>query len=146
MNDLLGSEAAHRAIEDVSGMAASLKSSLKPGGSLHASMQNLESFSSMLAEQEDEIAAMTSHLSAVSEALDSAGLDQLSRELVATTAEFRTLMAQLNSGEGSLGKLIYSDTLYFHMENLVADLDSLVLDLSENPGKYVHFSLFGKSQ
>ena len=146
MNDLLGSEAAHEALEDISDMSASLKSSLEPGGSIHASIQNLESFSSMLAGQEDEIAAMTSHLSAVSEALDSAGIDQLSQELVATTAEFRSLMTHLNSGEGSLGKMIYSDTLYFHLENLVADLDSLVLDLGENPGKYVHFSLFGKSQ
>ena len=146
MHDLLGSEAANEALKDVSDITSSLKSSLEPGGSLHASIQNLESFSSMLAQQEDEIASMTSHLSAVSEALDSAGIDQISRELVATTAEFRTLMAQLNSGEGSLGKLIYSDTLYFHLENLVADMDSLVLDLSENPGKYVHFSLFGKSQ
>jgi phospholipid/cholesterol/gamma-HCH transport system substrate-binding protein len=146
MNGLLGSEAAREALEDISYMSASLKSSLEPGGSIHASIQNLESFSSMLAGQEDEIASMTSHLSAVSEALDSAGIDQLTQELVATTAEFRSLMTQLNSGEGSLGKLIYSDTLYFHLENLVADLDSLVLDLGENPGKYVHFSLFGKSQ
>jgi phospholipid/cholesterol/gamma-HCH transport system substrate-binding protein len=146
MKDLLGSEAANEALQDVSDITASLRSSLEPGGSLHASIQNLESFSSLLAGQEDEIASMTSHLSAVSEALDSAGIDQISRELVATAAEFRSLMSQLNSGEGSLGKLIYSDTLYDHLENLVADLDSLVLDLSENPGKYVHFSLFGKSQ
>jgi phospholipid/cholesterol/gamma-HCH transport system substrate-binding protein len=146
MNDLLDSGAANEVLVHVSDMAGSLSSSLEPGGSLHASFENLESFSSMLAEQEDEIASMTSNLNAVSEALDGAEIDQLSRELTATTREFRSLMEQINSGKGSAGKLIYSDTLYYHLENLVSDLDSLVLDLNENPGKYVHFSLFGKSQ
>jgi phospholipid/cholesterol/gamma-HCH transport system substrate-binding protein len=146
MNDLLDSGAANEVLVHVSDMASSLSSSLEPGGSLHASFENLESFSSMLAEQEDEIASMTSNLNAVSEALDDAEIDQLSQELTATTREFRSLMEQINSGKGSAGKLIYSDTLYYHLENLVSDLDSLVLDLNENPGKYVHFSLFGKSQ
>jgi len=146
MNDLVDSGAANELLVHISDMAASLESSLEPGGSLHASFQNLESFTSMLADQKDEIASMTSNLNAVSEALDSAEIDQLTQELVATTREFRTLMEQLNSGKGSAGKLIYSDTLYYHLENLVSDLDSLVLDLNENPGKYVHFSLFGKSQ
>jgi phospholipid/cholesterol/gamma-HCH transport system substrate-binding protein len=146
MNDLLGSEAAHSSLEHISDIAGSLQSALEPGGSLYESFSNLASFSSMLASQEDEIASMTTHLNAVSEALDSAGIDKLTQELVATTGEFRLLLEQLNSGEGSAGKLLYSDTLYYHLENLVANLDSLVLDLNENPRKYVHFSLFGKSK
>ena len=86
----------------------------------------------MLAAQEEEIASMTSHLNSVSEALDSAGFDKVSQELVATTGQFRLLLEQINSGEGTAGKLIYSDTLYYHLENLISDLDSLIIDLNEN--------------
>ena len=100
----------------------------------------------MLAAQEEEISSMTSHLNSVSAALDSAGLDKLSQELLATNGQFRILLDHINSGEGSVGKLIYSDTLYYHLNNLVSDLDSLIVDLNENPKKYVHLSLFGKSQ
>jgi phospholipid/cholesterol/gamma-HCH transport system substrate-binding protein len=53
-------------------------------------------------------------------------------------------MTQLNSGEGSMGKLLYSDTLYAQLQNLVVDLDSLIVDLNENPKDYVRFSVFGK--
>jgi len=146
MNDLLNSDASQNTLVHISDISALLKSSLEPGGSLHASFENLESFSSMLADQEDEIASMTSHLNSVSEALDSAGIDKVTQELLATTEQFRLLLEQINSGEGTAGKLIYSDTLYYHLENLVSDLDSLIVDLNENPQDYVHISLFGKSQ
>jgi phospholipid/cholesterol/gamma-HCH transport system substrate-binding protein len=146
MGDLLSSDASHNTLEHISDISAALLISLEPGGSLYESFSNLESFSSMLAVQEDEIASMTSHLNSVSEALDSAGIDQVTQELMATTGQFRLLLEQINSGEGTAGKLIYSDTLYYHLENLVSDLDSLIIDLKENPQDYVHISLFGKSQ
>jgi phospholipid/cholesterol/gamma-HCH transport system substrate-binding protein len=76
--------------------------------------------------------------------LDSAGIDEIAEELKTTSVEVNKLMGQINSGEGSMGKLIYSDSLYSNLKNLVADLDSLVIDLEENPKDYVHFSLFGK--
>ena len=100
----------------------------------------------MLSEQEETFASMTSNLNSVSQALDSARVDLLSQELTAATQQFKTLMTQLNSGEGTLGRLFYSDSLYLHLDQLVTDLDSLIVDLNENPKKYVHFSLFGKSQ
>ena len=146
MDDLLGSEASHNTLEHMSDISALLLRSLEPGGSLHESFNNFESFSSMLASQEDEITSMTSHLNSVSEALDSAGIDKVTQELLATTKQFKLLLEQLNSGEGTVGKLIYSDTLYYHLENLVSDLDSLVIDLNKNPQDYVHISLFGKSR
>ena len=146
LDAMLRSDASQNTMEHLSAISESLKTSLAPGGSLYQSFNNLESFSSMLAAQEDEIASMTSHLKSVSEALDSAGIDRLTEELVSATVQFKLLLEQLNSGEGTAGKLLYSDTLYYHLENLVSDLDSLVIDLNKNPQDYVRFSLFGNSQ
>ena len=42
--------------------------------------------------------------------------------------------------------LINNDSLYNNLNNLAADLDSLVIDFNENPKRYVHFSLFGKKE
>ena len=50
----------------------------------------------------------------------------------------------MNEGKGTIGKLIYEDSLYQHIGQLIADLDSLVTDLTNNPKKYVSFSLIGK--
>ena len=146
LDSLLGSTATQQSLEQLSDITASLKSSLQPGGSLHESFNHLESVSSMLAGQEDELTSMIAHLESVSQALDSAGIDLLTRELTATAGQFNLLLEQVNSGEGTAGKLIYSDSLYRHLVFLVSDLDSLIVDLNENPKNYVHFSLFGKSQ
>lgn len=144
LDRLLDSDSPADLLEDLSDISSSLSSSLNPGGALYESFHNLASFTEMLESQEDEIASMAGHLNSISESLDSAGIEDIAKELKAASGAFTQLLEQVNSGEGSMGKLIYSDTLYMHLENLVADLDSLVVDLKENPQDYVRFSLFGK--
>jgi len=144
LDKLIESEATSEALLDLAEISASLSASLKPGGALHESFNNLESFSSMLESQEDEFESMAGHLNSISESIDSAGIDRIAEELIAASGAFTQLMEQLNSGKGSMGKLFYSDTLYVQLQNLVSNLDSLIIDLNENPKDYVHFSLFGK--
>lgn len=144
IDGLLESEATTGTLEDLRNITASLSSSLNPGGALYTSFNNLEAFSSMLDSQEEEFKTMIGRLNSISESLDSAGIDQLAGELQTAAGAFNHLLNQLNSGEGSMGKLLYSDSLYAQLQNLVVSLDSLVTDLSENPQDYVHFSLFGK--
>jgi phospholipid/cholesterol/gamma-HCH transport system substrate-binding protein len=144
LDKLLDSEAPAEAMEDIAEISASLSTSLSAGGSLYESFNNLESFTSMLESQEDELKSMTGHLNSISEAVDSAGIDRIAQELILASGAFTKLMDQLNSGEGSMGKLFYSDSLYTQLLYLVSDLDSLIVDLNENPKDYVRFSVFGK--
>ena len=144
IDGFLNKDVTGEVLKNLSSVSASLSASLVPGGSLYESFENLESFSSMLEAQEDEIASMSTHLNSISEAVDSAGIQMIADGLTAAAAEFTQLMEQVNSGEGSAGKLIYSDSLYTQLLYLVSNLDSLVNDLNENPQDYVRFSLFGK--
>lgn len=50
----------------------------------------------------------------------------------------------LTNEEGTLGKLLYDNDLYTHIDATVVSVDSLVSDLKQNPKRYVHFSLFGR--
>ncbi len=144
IDKLLESEAPLETLQDLSAISASLSSSLNKGGALYESFQNLESFTTMLEAQEDEIKSMTGHLNSISETIDSAGIDRIAEELMAASGAFTQLMEQLNSGEGSMGELIYSDSLYGQLQSLVGNLDSLIVDMKDNPKDYVRFSLFGK--
>lgn len=56
----------------------------------------------------------------------------------------RSFIERLNSNEGTLGKLMSNDSLYNTMNQTMADLDSLFIDLRYNPKRYMHFSVFGK--
>ncbi len=146
IDTLLISEATVEMVQNLSDISKSIASTLEPGGSLNQSLSNLESFTSLLKDQEENVASLTGNLNSLSESLDSAGLDKLSMELLSVTEQLNQLLLQINSGEGSAGKLIYSDSLYANLEILITDLDTLINDLTENPGDYVHISVFGKSK
>ncbi|MDO4191577.1 MAG: MlaD family protein, partial [Bacteroidales bacterium] len=49
----------------------------------------------------------------------------------------------LNNTEGTVGALINDRTLYNKITATINDADKLVIDLKENPKRYVHFSLWG---
>ena len=146
MNNVLSQDALSQIIENLADLTSSLKSSLASGGSLNESLRNLESFTAVLEDEKDEMASLIRNLNTVSESLNRAGLDSLSAEMTSVFSQLDILMGQINSGEGSAGKLIYSDSLYQSINVLVADLDSLVRDLKENPKDYVQVSVFGKSK
>lgn len=55
-----------------------------------------------------------------------------------------TIMAKINKGEGSMGQLINNDSLYLNLQAATKDLDKLLIDMKENPKRYVHFSIFGR--
>ena len=60
----------------------------------------------------------------------------------ATVANVEQLTRELNSNEGSLGKLMRDPGLYNRMNQTVNDADSLLIDLRMRPKRSVHFSLF----
>ncbi len=62
----------------------------------------------------------------------------------ASLAEISAIMDRVNQGEGSLGLLLKDEGLYHNLESASNNLDQLFTHVQENPGKYVHFSIFGK--
>ena len=145
LKETVGSGHISAILENLSSISASLDQTLQPGGSLDQSFMNLASFSGKLREQEEELEAMAKNFSSFSESLNNAQIDQLSGNLNSVAEQFGLLLSQINGGEGSAGKLIYTDSLYNSLQALIGDLDLLIRDLNENPQDYVHFSLFGKS-
>ena len=146
LNRLIQSGETSKAIRNLSEVSESLRRSLAAGGSLETSFSSLASFSEMLDNQQDKVSSLIGHLNEVSSSLENAELDQLSEGLISLTLQFELLLEQLNSGEGTAGKLLYSDSLYDHLDRLIVDLDHLVKDLNEHPEDYVQISVFGGSK
>jgi phospholipid/cholesterol/gamma-HCH transport system substrate-binding protein len=55
-----------------------------------------------------------------------------------------TALAKIDEGQGTLGQLINNDSVYENLNRAAEDLDRLLIDIRENPSRYVHFSLFGR--
>ena len=71
-----------------------------------------------------------------------AGSDSLVQNLSAMSAAFAatgtrvdSLLASINAGEGTLGKLATDSTFYWNMTRAMASFDSLLAEIKRNPGK-----------
>ena len=53
------------------------------------------------------------------------------------------MIHQVQQGEGSLGKLVGSDTLYNDLQNTVNQLNFLLQDIRLNPRRYLNLSVIG---
>ena len=74
--------------------------------------------------------------------LDSIDVRQIMTNLETTTNELHTLSQQLNSKEGTIGKVINDEKLYEDLRSLLTRADSLVTDFKANPRKYINLSIF----
>lgn len=59
-----------------------------------------------------------------------------------TTIDLKEIVAGLNMGKGTAGKLLTDDSLYKKINSTLTDLNSLIKDIKENPDRYIHISVF----
>ena len=62
------------------------------------------------------------------------------------SVKLNKIISRLESGEGSLGKLLNDDAFYSELLHSSEALESLLTDLKNNPKKYLHFSVFGRKE
>lgn len=123
---------------------------------LNRTAGNLDNISSMLQSKSPDIEALLSNLSSISATLDSAATaisgtaanaeaitaSLNEADLKGMTDSIRSLAGRLQSPDGSIGKLMRSDSLYNTLTALSSDLDSLVNSIRRDPKKYIKISIF----
>lgn len=87
---------------------------------------------------------LSSNLVTITDSVAKSDLSGTIKELQSTLEGVNELMASIESGEGSMGKLVKDDKLYNNLEGASKQLEELLKDFKLNPKRYVHFSVFGK--
>jgi len=67
---------------------------------------------------------------------------RFSANLDSTNAALRKALAQIQDGNGTVGKLLTDSLLYTDIRHLVAQTDSLMADFKKNPRKYINLKIF----
>ena len=104
----------------------------------------VESIASNLAANNDNISNALKNFSSLSDTLAKARLSKTIENANIALASIANVMDKINKGEGSAGLLIKDDKLYKNINASSASLDSLLIDMNENPWRY--FSLYGKKK
>ena len=98
-------------------------------------VKNLEVLSKGLGESAGEITGSLENISAITSQLSKAELDK-------TIASLKSLSDKLQDPNGSIGKLLVTDSLHNAVNTLVEDVDRLVKRITEEPKMYIKVSVF----
>ncbi len=104
---------------------------------------NVESITSNLRSNNERISKIFANLSSISDSLVKSNFTSTIRNANAVLDKSASIMDKISKGQGSMGLLLNNDSLYNNLAASSSDLDKLLIDVKENPKKYVHFSIFG---
>jgi phospholipid/cholesterol/gamma-HCH transport system substrate-binding protein len=107
--------------------------------------------SAIAAEQSKQLSATMVSLRRATSAVDSAKIDStlanlrtastnvntMTRSLDSTSRALGRIAAKVDSGQGTAAKLINDPAMYNDIRKILADVDSIAVDLKRNPKKYV---------
>lgn len=80
----------------------------------------------------------------VAENIDTKKLNQTVEKLSEVSGKLNAVIAGIENGQGSLGKLTKDEALYNNLNETSTNLNLLIKDLKENPKRYINISVFGK--
>ena len=90
----------------------------------------------------DNVEVLTANLKQLSAELSNLPLSQAMDNVNSLTANLDKFSSTLNNPNSSLGQLTNDAQLYNRLNTVVADIDSLVLDIQKNPKRYISIKLF----
>ncbi len=87
---------------------------------------------------------ITEDLAMLTDSISQMGLSHTFQKLSNTAASLDQIIAGIQAGEGSLGKLTKDAEMYEYLTKTSRELSLLLQDLRLNPKRYVNVSVFGK--
>ncbi len=107
-------------------------------------MANIESITENFRQNNDQITLMLANLNSITDQVARADFSQTIVNANQAMADFQSIADRINAGQGSLGMLLNDEQLYDNLNNASKNLDELIIDMKQHPGRYVHFSVFGR--
>ncbi len=107
----------------------------------------------ILVENKDKLGSAVANLdkttqsfAKISDDLDKANLGATVKSVEATLTNVNKIMTELESGKGSMGKLLKDEAMYANLTKASKELELLLQDVRLHPTRYVNVSVFGKKE
>lgn len=82
----------------------------------------------------------------ISDSLQQANLGATMLKLKESLESFSVILDSIESGHGTIGKLMVDDKLYNNLEGATKELEELLKEVKLHPKRFVHISVFGKKE
>ena len=121
-------------------MSAKIDRSLEPDGHLAHTFANIDSLTMVLNANGKVLSSVMLNLDEVSGQLAKTHVDSIAQQLNKATLSINNLLGAMERGDGTLGKLMNDDQLYYNLNEASVSLDRLLNDVRAQPKRYVNFS------
>ncbi len=123
--------------EEVESLVASEKTKLS------RMFSNFESISQNLKNSNEKIAKVIGNAEKITDDLVTVNYKSVILDAQTTIQKLNMTLEEVNSGKGSIGKLIKDEGLYNELVKTNKELQELVDDIEIHPERYIHFSVLG---
>ena len=113
----------------------------KEGGNIEGIINNTQAITEDLKQNTGKIDNTLTNISNISDSLASADIKNTLSQADSMANRLNRIAGKIDKGEGSAGKFINNDSLYRNLESTSKELNQLVKDLQNNPGRYLNFSI-----
>lgn len=109
-------------------------------------VSQLDKLSRTLGEATPKIDAIISNVDNISDSLAQANIRTLVNNAQDAVNNVNQVIAKVERGQGTVGQLIYNDSLYQSLNSTLESLNALITDVKANPSKYINVTIFGKKE
>lgn len=138
LNALLADPALAHSIHNIDEITNNLSTSSKQ---LHILLTNVNREVPGIVSKTNLVLANTEQFTDNLRKIDAASTMTKVDEAMADVQEFTS---KINNNSGTFGLLLKDPTLYYNLNQTMKNIDSLAVNLRQQPKRYVHFSLFGR--
>lgn len=138
LNVILADPAIREILHNTNRVTANLETSTKQINKLMAELNN------KMPVMMDKTDRVLDNAEVMTKKFASIDVDGTMSQVHKTLTDVQFTVAKINSTEGTMGKLINDPQLYDNLNTTLGNANNLVVDLKENPKRYVHFSIFGR--
>lgn len=102
---------------------------------------NVESITQNVKENNEAFTNVVNNFSSISDSIVAADIKKTIDQTSATINELDNILKNLSEGEGSAGKLLTDDALYYRLDNAAKSIERLTNNVREQPHRYLNMSL-----
>jgi phospholipid/cholesterol/gamma-HCH transport system substrate-binding protein len=133
------------ALSNVNGITGKLNNTLS-NGEIDQIIRNVNALSASLLTMQKQFQPIVGKMDNFADKLNKMELETAVKQANESMQNLNQILAKVNKGEGTLGALANNDSLYRNLNNVSNSTNRLLIDMRENPKRYVNFSVFGKKE